>query len=104
MVDGDGESITGEEEKIDADGDRIPLENSLMVMVMVNLLMVRKRWLMLIVTEYHSGVWKQLGQNPSPAFLKVIDQPSKSSPSSLSSLGGFLGLLHHILTFLTSFI
>ena len=29
--------------------------------------MVRKRWLILMVTEYHSGVWKQLGQKPSPA-------------------------------------
>ena len=25
---------------------------------------------MLMVTEYHSGVWKQLGQNPSPAVNK----------------------------------
>ena len=30
--------------------------------------MVRKRWLMLMVMEYHSGVWKQLGQKPSPDF------------------------------------
>ena len=72
-------------------------------LVMVNLLMVRKRWLMLMVTEYHSGVWKQLGQNPSPAFLKVIDLPSNSWPPSLSSSGGFLGLLHHIPAFLASF-
>ena len=35
---------------------------------MFDLLMVRKRWLMLMVMEYHSGVWKQLGQKPSPDF------------------------------------
>ena len=52
--------------------------------------MVRKRWLMLMVTEYHSGVWKQLGQNPSPAVNKsyrAILLSAETVPASLAAVG-----------------
>ena len=51
--------------------------------------MVRKRWLMLMVTEYHSGVWKQLGQKPSPAVnnsYRVILFGMEAAPTPAGGL------------------
>ena len=45
---------------------------------------------MLMVTEYHSGVWKQLGQNPSPAVNKsyrAILLSAETVPASLAAVG-----------------